>query len=80
MFKTLNLYQIPQTLNDLRTEFTAVSEDRKQVDFLNRELTFADEAQGAENSFQVSRTWSKNQKRIGNFLVFRQISQDFLRF
>ena len=31
MFETLDLFQILLTLNDLRTEFTAVSEDRKQV-------------------------------------------------
>ena len=33
MFKTLDLSQILLTLNDLRTEFTAVSEERKQVCF-----------------------------------------------
>ena len=31
MFKTLDLAQILLPINDLRTEFTAVSEDRKQV-------------------------------------------------
>ena len=40
-----------------------------------------DEARGAENSFQACRTSNKNQKRIDNFLdVFRQITQDYLRF
>ena len=84
MFKTLDLSKIPLTLNDLRTEFTAVSKNRKLfVGFLNgsRFRFVVDEAQDAENSFQACRTWNKNQKRIGNFLdVFRQIAQDYLRF
>ena len=60
MFKTLDLSQILLTLNDLRTEFTTVSEDRKQACWLSQlRIDFVvDEAQGAENSLQACRTWN----------------------
>ena len=85
MFKTIDLSQIRLSLNDRRTKFTAVSEDRKQICWLSQLrvdfVFFVDETQGAENSFQVCRTGNKNQKRIDNFLdLFRQVAKDYLRF
>ena len=81
--KRLKLAKILLALNDLRTEFAAVSEDGMHVCWLFhlRADFVVHQARGASNSFQACRTWNKNQKRIGNFLdVFRQMAQDFLQF
>ena len=82
MFKTPDLSQILLILNNLKTEFTSVRENRKQVSCRFRVLLWTKprvlKAQGVD---KACGTWNKNQKRIGNFRdVFRQIAQDYLSF
>ena len=82
MFKTQNLSQILLILNNLKTEFTLVSENRKQVSCRFRVLLWTKprvlKAQGVD---KACGTWNKNQKRIGNFRdVLRQIAQDCSSF
>ena len=80
MFKTLDLSPILLTLNSLETEFTAGSENRKQVCCRRfRVLLWTKprvlKAQGVD---KACATWNKNQKRIGNLSdVLRQIAQDY---
>ena len=68
MFKTLDLSEIFLTLNNLKTEFTPGSENRKQVCCRFRVLLWTKprvlKAQGVDKAWG---TWNKNRKRIGNF-------------
>ena len=67
MFETLDLSQILLTLNNLKTEFTPVSENRKQVCCRFRVLLWTKRVLKTQGVDKACGTWNKNQKRIGNF-------------
>ena len=73
MFKTSDLSQILLTLNGLKTEFTAVCEDRKQVRWLSQlgsiPRLIVDEAQGAEDCFKPAELRIKTRSASAIFLM-----------